>query len=225
MNWRSILAGVSALLLAVVVVRNAVVVQSAKTNPQLAARVWPSHPSSQLWLGLTQIGLSARARKPVAPATLDLIRDAAMKAPLAPEPFLVRGVEGQMAGNSRLATAAFVAARLRNGRSIPARYFLAEQYFRRGDAPRGLREIAILARMIPDGVNDLAPFVASYAKDPRTQPQLRALFRSDRGLEQAALTTLATDARNADLILGLATPSPKAPQWTETLLQSLIKAR
>ncbi|HEY6662616.1 MAG TPA: hypothetical protein VIZ66_06805 [Sphingomicrobium sp.] len=223
MKWRSILAGVSALLVAVVVVRNAVVVQSAKTNPQLAARVWPSHPSSQLWLGLTQIGLSARARKPVAPATLALIRDAAMKAPLAPEPFLVRGVEGQMAGNSRLATAAFVGARLRNGRSIPARYFLAEQYFRRGDAPRGLREIAILARMIPDGVNDLAPFVASYAKDPRTQPQLRALFRSDPGLEQAALTTLATDARNADLILGLATPSAKAPQWTEMLLRSLIK--
>ena len=112
MKWRSILAGVSALLVAVVVVRNAVVVQSAKTNPQLAARVWPSHPSSQLWLGLTQIGLSARARKPVAPATFALIRDAAMKAPLAPEPFLVRGVEGQMAGNSRLATAAFVGARL-----------------------------------------------------------------------------------------------------------------
>lgn len=224
MKWRSILAVVSALLVAVVVVRNAVVLQFAKTDPKTAARVWPSHPSSQLWLGLTEIGLSARARRPVAPATLELIRDAAAKAPLAPEPFLVRGVQGQMAGNQQLATAAFVAGRLRDGRSIPARYFLAEQYFRQGDAARGLREIAILARMIPDGVNDLAPFVASYAKDPRTQPQLRALFRSDPGLEQAALTTLATDARNADMVLGLATPSAKAPQWTEMLLRSLIKA-
>lgn len=222
MRWRSILAGVSALLVAVVVVRNAAVAQFAETDPKRAARIWPSHPSSELWLGLTQIGLSARERKPVAPETLALIRDAAKKAPLAPEPFLVRGVEGQVAGNSRLATDAFVAARLRDGRSIPARYFLAEQYFRRGDAPHGLREIAILARMIPDGVNSLAPFVASYAKDPRTRPHLKALFRSDPALEQAALTTLATDAGSADLILGLATPSRTAPQWTEMLLRSLI---
>lgn len=207
-----------------VVVRNAAVREFAETDPRLAARIWPSHPSSQLWLGLTQIGLSARERKPVAPATLELLRDAARKAPLAPEPFLVRGVEGQIAGDQRLATEAFVAARLRDGRSIPARYFLAEQYFRRGDAPRGLRETAILARMVPDGVTNLAPFVASYAKDPRTRPHLKALFRSDPALEQAALTTLATDARNADLILGLATPSRKAPQWTEMLLRSLIAA-
>ncbi|HEX6741177.1 MAG TPA: hypothetical protein VF079_05210 [Sphingomicrobium sp.] len=222
--WRSLLAGASALLVAIVVVRNAAVAQFAETDPQRAARIWPSHPSSQLWLGLTQIGLSARERKPVAPATLDLVREAAKKAPLAPEPFLVRGVEGQIAGNSRLATDAFVAARLRDGRSIPARYFLAEQYFRRGDAPHGLREIAILARMVPDGVNSLAPFVASYAKDPRTQPHLKALFRSDPALEQAALTTLASDAGNADLILSLATPSRIAPQWTEMLLRSLIAA-
>ena len=224
MKWRSILAGIAALLVAVVVVRNAAVRQFAKTDPKLAARFWPSHPSSELWLGLTQIGLSARERKPVPPATFELIRDGALKAPLAPEPFLVRGVEGQMAGNQRLATAAFVGARLRDGRSIPARYFLAEQYFRRGEAARGLREIAILARMLPDGVSSLAPFVASYAKDPRTRPQLRALFRSDPGLEQAALATLATDPRNADLILGLATPSAKAPSWTEALLNSLIAA-
>ena len=221
---RPILAGLAALLIAVVVVRDAAVRQFAETDPQLAARIWRSHPSSELWLGLTQIGLSARQRKPVSPATLDLVRDAARKAPLAAEPYLVRGVEGQVAGDQRLATEAFVAARLRNGRSIPARYFLAEQYFRKGDAARGLREIAILARMIPDGVNNLAPFVASYARDPRTQPHLRALFRSDPPLEQAALTTLATDPRNTDLILGLATPSRTAPQWTEMLLRSLIAA-
>ena len=224
LRWQPILAGVAALLLAVVVVRDAAVRQFADTNPQVAARIWSSHPSAQLWLGLTQIGLSARERKPVSPATLALVRDAAQKAPLAAEPFLVRGVEGQVAGNQRLATEAFVAARLRDGRSVPARYFLAEQYFRKGDAANGLRETAILARMVPDGVTNLAPFVASYAKDPRTQPHLRALFRSDPALEQAALATLATDARNADLVLGLATPSRTAPQWTEMLLRSLIAA-
>lgn len=220
----AILVGVAALLVAVVVVRNAAVRQFATLQPERAARIWPSHPSSELWLGLTQIGLSARERKAVSPATLDLIRSAARKAPLAAEPFLVRGVEGQVGGDQGLATEAFVAARLRNGRSVPARYFLAEQYFRKGDAPRGLRETAILARMIPEGVDRLAPFVAAYAKDPRTQPHLKALFRSDPPLEQAALMTLATDARNTDLVLGLATPSRAVPQWSEMLLRSLIAA-
>src|SRR6185369_17476157 len=143
------MAGVAALLIAVVVVRNAGVAQFAETDPRKAARIWPSHPASELWLGLTQIGLSARERKPVARATLDLVRDAARKAPLAAEPFLVRGGEGQLAGDQRLATQACAAARLRDGRSIPARYFLAEQYFKVGDAPRGLREMALLARMTP----------------------------------------------------------------------------
>lgn len=224
LKLRTILAVVAALLVAIVVVRDAAVRQFAKGDPQLAARIWPSHPSSQLWLGLTQIGLSARERKPASPATLELIRSAARKAPLEAEPFLVRGVEGQVAGDQRLATEAFAAARLRDGRSVPARYFLAEQYFRQGDAARGLREIAILARMIPSGVDRLAPFVATYAKDPRTQPHLRALFRTEPALEQAALTTLATDARNTDLVLGLATPNRTVPQWSEVLLRSLFEA-
>jgi len=215
---------VTALLVGVQVVRNAVVAQYAETRPELAARAWPSHPASELWLGLTQIGLSARHRAPVAPATLDLIGDAAKKSPLAPEPFLVWGVRAQLSGNQRLAEQAFLAAELRDGRSIPARYFLAEQYFRAGNAARGLREIAILARMVPNGVTNLAPYVAAYAKDQRNWPHLKTLFRSDPMLEQAALSALASDPRNAELILDLATPSAAAPQWTDGLLQSLIGA-
>jgi hypothetical protein len=214
----------AALLTGVEIVRNAAVVQYAETKPQLAARIWPSHPASKLWLGLTEIGQSARRRAPVAPSTFDLVWNAARKAPLFPEPFLVRGIQAQLAGNQQVAEQAFLAARLRDGRSIPARYFLAEQYFRRGDAPRGLREIAVLARLVPDGITNLAPYVGSYAKDPRNRAQLRSLFHSDPMLEQAALTTLASDPRNADLILGLATPAKQAPQWTEMLLRSLIAA-
>lgn len=190
----------------------------------MAARAWSSHPSSELWLGLTEIGLSARRSAPVAPSTLNLVWDAARKAPLAPEPFLVRGVQAQLAGNQRVAEQAYLAAKLRDGRSIPARYFLAEHYFRNGDAPSGLREIAVLARMVPNGVTNLAPYVAAYAKDPRNRARLQSLFRSDPMLEQAALSTLASDPRNSGLILGLATPSVSAPQWAGVLIQSLIAA-
>jgi len=214
----------AALLASVAVVRNAAVLEFAETKPQVAARFWPSHPASKLWLGLTEIGLAARNRAPVAESTFALVRDGAAKSPLAPEPFLVRGVQAQLAGDRQGAERAFLAAKLRDGRSIPARYFLAEQYFRTGDAERGLREISLLARMVPNGVTSLAPYVAAYAKDPRSQIHLRSLFRSDPTLEQAALSTLASDARNSDLILGLASPSASPPQWSGVLVQTLVAA-
>jgi hypothetical protein len=113
---------------------------------------------------------------------------------------------------------------MRDGRSIPARYFLAEQFFRAGDAPRGLREIAVLARMVPNGVTNLGPYVAAYAKDPRNRIQLQSLFRSDPSLEQSALSALASDPRNSNLILALATSSATVPPWAGVLLQSLVNA-
>jgi hypothetical protein len=214
----------AALLVGVEVVRNAAVLQLAERQPEVAARFWPSHPASKLWLGLTQIGLSARQRTPVAAATFELVRDGARKSPLAPEPFLVRGVQAQLAGDRQGAEQAFLAAKLRDGRSIPARYFLAEQYFRTGNAERGLREISILARMVPNGVTSMAPYIAAYAKDPRSKEHLQKLFRSDPTLEQAALSTLASDARNSDLVLSLASPSASPPQWSGVLVQTLVAA-
>ena len=217
---------VLALLAAVQVVRTAVVARYASTNPMLAARVWPSHPSSQMWLGMTEIGRAMNQRRPVAPIVIDRIMDAARKAPLAPQPFLVRGVQAQVAGNERLAERAYLAARLRDGRSVPARYFLAEHYFRAGNVAAGLREIAVLARKVPTGLASLAPYVAAYAQDPGARPKLQGLFRTDPQLEDAALQALAADPRNADLILSLASLGrfrDQAPPWSSLLLGGLVR--
>src|SRR3954451_10674077 len=138
---RRLLALAVALLLAVLVVRNAAVEALADRNPDAAARIWAGHPTAQLSLALTEIGRAARERKPVQPAVFELVNDAATKAPLAPEPFLVRGVQAQLAGNVRLAIADFEAAQFRDPRSLAARYFLADAYFRTGDARHGLQEI------------------------------------------------------------------------------------
>ena len=75
---------VAALLVGVQVVRNAAVAQYSEDRPQIAARIWPTHPASELWLGLTQIGLTARQKASVAPATLELFRAAANQAPIEP---------------------------------------------------------------------------------------------------------------------------------------------
>lgn len=207
-----------------VVVRNAFVAQFAEVRPQRALAAWPGHPQAELWSGLTGIAAATRAGRPVSPATLAMLMDAARKSPLAAEPFLVRGVQGRLAGNESLAGKAFLAAELRDGRSVPARYFLADHDLRSGDARDGLRQIAVLARMIPNGVVALSPFVASYAQDPRNWPQLRALFQSNPNLGDSALSALAADPRNADLVLRLAPRTGAQGLWANRLVQTLVTA-
>jgi hypothetical protein len=89
-----------------------------------------------------------------------------------------------------------------------------------------LPEIGALARLAPNGAKSLAPYVAAYAKSRSTWPQLKALFRSEPGLEENALVSLAADAANADTVLALANPGRAGPSspWLAPLLESLVKA-
>jgi hypothetical protein len=191
-----------------------------------AAKIWPGHPDVELSLGMTAIGRAARERKPVGDAVFKTIDDAASKAPLAPEPFLVRGVHAQLARNAAQARQAFLAAEWRDPRSMPARYFLATDYFATGDVRRGLQEFAVLARLAPGGVASVAPYIAAYAKDRANWPQLRSLFRAEPELEQPALQALAADPANARAILALADPRRRSARslWLPNLLAGLVQA-
>ena len=227
MTIRGAVAVGLALLAAAQVVRTAAVRALGETSPGSAARLWPSHPEVQLSLALTEIATAAREGRPVSPAAFRTVASASRKAPLAPEPFLVRGVQAQLAGNLALAEKAFGEARWRDGRSLPARYFLAEHYLRQREAAKGLREIVALTRLIPRGELQLAPYVARYAHSPANRDQLRALFRTEPSLEHSVLATLAADPRNADLIVALSNPqrrSAKSP-WLPALLESLVADR
>ncbi|GAA3890144.1 hypothetical protein GCM10022276_06500 [Sphingomonas limnosediminicola] len=223
---RRLLTLAVALILAVLVVRNAAVDALADRNPDAAARIWPGHPTAQLSLALTEIGRAARERKAVPPAVFDLVDEAATKAPLAPEPFLVRGVQSQLVGNVRLAIADFEAAEFRDPRSLAARYFLADAYFRTNDARHGLQEVLALSRLAPHGIDTVAPYVATYAKDPATWPQLREMFRADANIEDASLTKLASNVANADTVLALADWDHVAAgsTWVPILVNSLVTA-
>jgi hypothetical protein len=217
----------AALLLAVQAVRNAAVAQFAELLPARAAQFWPGHPRADLTIGLTEIAVASREHKRAGRDTFARITEVALKMPLAPEPFLVRGVQAQLAGDPALAGQAFRAAELRDGRAISARYFLAEYYFRTGDARSGLREIAALSRLVPNGAGSLAPYVAAYSKDPRNWPALKALFQSDPALEDATLSALSADPRNADLVLKLADVRnrPPAGLWPNRLIANLVAAK
>jgi hypothetical protein len=221
---RRVAVVVLALLLAVQVVRNAGVSALAPLRPEAAAKFWAGHPDVEISLALARIGAAAHDRRPVDRHVFGMIDDAAAKAPLSPEPFLVRGVQAQAAGDLDAAKAAFLGAQWRDPRSMPAAYFLAEYYLKEGSLLDGLKQTTILARLSPNGVNAAAPFVAAYAKNRRNWPQMRALFRSQPALENDVLTALAQDARNTDAVLALSDAGHRTPQsqWLPVLLSSLV---
>jgi hypothetical protein len=212
------------LLLGAEVVRNSAVAMFAEFRPDSATRVWAGHPAVEIALGMKEIAQSARAGRPVGSSTLAKIRDAATKAPLAPEPFLVEGVQAQLSGDLNKAETAFRAAQWRDPRSLPAAYFLAEHYLRSGRQIDGLRQIATLARLSPAGIGGIAPYLAAYAQDRSNWPRMRELFRTEQEVEDPVLVALSTDARNAGAVLALADASHRSArsQWLPVLVRSLV---
>ena len=223
---RRILALLIALLLAVQVVRNAVVQQLAEDRPEQAAKLWADHPQVEISRGMTAIASATREHSEIDPTAFAMISRAAVQSPLAPEPFLVRGVQAQLRGDLRGAERAFRAAQWRDPRSLPTAYFLGAYYLRTGDAFRGLRQTAVLARLSPSGIGAVAPYVAAYAQNRANWPQIRELFRSQPEMEDPVLAQLAQAPANTDAILSLSDPahrSVKSP-WVAVLLQSLVDA-
>lgn len=221
---RRLVAVVLSLLLALLVVRNSAVDALAELHPDTAARVWRGHPAVELSLGMTDIARSVRAGRPVVSSTLSKISDAAIKAPLAPEPFLVEGVRAQLARDPDKAEAAFTAAQWRDPRSLPAAYFLAEHYFQVGRQVDGLREIATLARLSPSGLGSVAPYLAAYAQNRSNWPQVRALFGSEQEVEDPVLVALSENPSNASAVLALADGAHRNAQsvWLPVLVRSLV---
>lgn len=215
-----------AFLLATQVVRNTAVAALATLHPIEAKRLWSDHPAVEISLGLVEIGKASRERRSIDKHVFEMIDDAAVKSPLSPEPFLVRGVQAQLAGDAEGAKRAFLAAQRRDPRSMPAAYFLADFYARAGDALGALTQTALLARLSPAGAGAVTPFVATYAQDQANWPRMRVFFRSQEGLEDGVLMALAADPRNAAAILAIADRGHRGPDsaWLPILLGSLVKS-
>src|SRR6185437_12616001 len=201
---RRLIVVVVALLLAVQVVRSAAVTALATVHPETAAKFWARHPSVEISLGLARIGRAARERKTIDQNVFAMIDDAAVKSPLSPEPFLVRGVQAQTAGDAEAARLAFLAAQSRDPRSLPAAYFLADYYFRAGDALPGLQQTVLLARLSPGGPTAVAPFVAPTRRIARTGA--RCAPCSDRNRQSK--TRFYRSSRKSPAMPTLCSPSP-----------------
>ena len=226
MKDRGVIVVGLALVVAVLVVRDAFVAAYATREPARAAALWPSHPSVIFASGLDEVGRTAASGRPVDKAIVERLLVASAKAPLAPEPFLVRGVEAQVAGNEALAERAFLEARHRDSRSVAARYFLADLYLRAGQTRQGLGEISALARLVPQSLDGIAPYLAAYALSPGGAPEVKAMIRNHPELEPLLLNALAADAGNDRLAMFLwsGRNDESARGWQERLLNSLVAA-
>ena len=223
---RSLIAVAAAVLVGAQVVRNAAVLGLAETNPAEASHMWRNHPTTEISGAMTEIARAARYRRAVPTSVFASMADAAEREPLAAEPFLVRGVRAELSGDGATAQHAFEAAQWRDPRSLSAAHFLADRYFRLGDANRVLREIAALSRLSPSGAVTVAPYIAAYAARPANWPILRQLFRDNPDLAGAALTVLARNASTAPAVLALADQRQaltSAP-WLASLLNTLAEA-
>jgi len=223
---RTIVVVLAAGLLMVQIVRNAVVASDASRNPDRAARLWSGHPAVEISGAMAAIARAARGHRAVPASAFEALRHASVQEPLAPEPFLVRGVEAELSGDALTAERAFQAAQWRDPRSLSAAYFLADRYLRAGDVGRGLPQVATLARLARGGTSTVAPYLAAYARSPGNWPALRSLFAAHPELAGPALTQLAKSARSAPAVLALADPRQKAGDapWLAPLLNSLIVA-
>ena len=222
--FRAVAVSVAAVLLAFQVVRTTTM-ERPGPRVTLGARLWPAHPAIVLDRTMAEIGSYARNGQKPSPATLQRVADVAKSMPLAAEPFLIHGALAQQARDEARAERLFVEARNRDPRSEAARYFLADRYLRSGRTPQALKEIAVFSRLVPTASAQFAPALASFARAPGTTPQLKSFFRSSPEFEPVVLNELAADARNADLIVALATADKTPQPWKERIVTTLVEQR
>jgi hypothetical protein len=225
---RTIAVALLALLAAWQVIRSAFVQAYGADEPAKAAALWPSHPDILFKTALDEIANAAATGHPVPRQQIEAIYAAAARAPLAPEPFLVRGVDAQLAGNPTLAGRAFEAARQRDPRSLAAHYFLADHFLRTGQFDAGIAELARLTQLVPGGIGSVAGYYAQYAMQPGGAARMKEVLRIHPEFSSEVLGALATDATNADLVLYLAgdrlKSSGEPPQWHSRLVSGLVAA-
>ena len=212
-------------LVAFQIVRGAAVADR-QARPELAASLWPAHPSVLTDKALLAVATAASQSQKVSSATRADVRTIARRAPLSPDPFVIEGAIAETEGRGEAAERLLLAARDRDPRSRSARYLLADRFLRTGRIAAGLIEMQALLSLQARGGESFAPALAAYARSPGAVPQLRAFFAKYPQAEAGILSLLASDAANADLVLALATDkaSPN-PDWRGILVSALAAAQ
>lgn len=215
------------LLLCAEVARLSVAAAFADTRLGLAFRLAPASPDVLASKAMAQVGQAAATGGDPAPETFDLLHRLLVTSPLRPEPLLVQAALSERANDYSKAERLLLTARMRNPRSLPARYLLADVWLRQGKIVDGLREMAVLSRLLPGASVQLVPALAEYARTPGAPEKLSQVLSGNPQLKKPLFAALAADPDNAELILTLAdgqiSPSdPGTRAWESRLLSGLV---
>lgn len=208
-------------------IRSAVVRAYVDEDVTVAASAWPEHPKALASGSLLAVAQVAGRGDPVPSETKGNLRRLAATSPLSAEPFLVAGATEVRNGNYGVARRLLVHARERDPRSAAARYLLSDLYLRQNQLAPALQEVAVLRRLAPSISGPLIKALAEFIRLSGATKEVRGVLDSDPELENMLLTELATEPRNAAVILQLARPhrsSDRIPSWHQRLVASLVEA-
>jgi hypothetical protein len=212
-----------AIFFACVSVRNACVRAALNDQPETAARYWPAVPEAIFADRMAAIGRAVAAHRPVEQSMTRPVIDAARRSPLSPEPFLVRGVQAQEAGNEALAGAAFLAAERRDPRAPAPHFFLSDHYSRIGRADLTLNEMGQLISVVPGSAATVEPKIAASIRQIGGVPGIKQLVAGNAQLRDSLLLALASDVVNATVVLSVGTLG-EGGAWQTQLIQTLVTA-
>ncbi len=175
---------------------------------------------------MAEVGRAAAAGTNPGPDTYAKLELVSARAPLQPEPFLLKAAIASRNGELDRAAELLQAARWRSPRSVAARYLLADVRIRQGNVASGLAEMAVLAQIVPGSSVQLVPALSSYAQQPGALKNLSEIIRINPRLKRPLLIALAADTSNADMILALSKSGPQndsgSKAWQERLLKGFI---
>jgi tetratricopeptide (TPR) repeat protein len=225
---RIISVAAAAILIAAEVARITVANASADKNPQRAARFAPFSPPALVSSAMSEVGSAAAAGQDVGRSTLERLRLAAGAAPLQPEPFLVQGAIAERRGDLARAQSLLEMARWRDPRSPAALYLLADVWLRGGNIVQGLRQLALMSRIMPATSVQLVPALADFARAPGARETLDSILRTNPELRRPLLIALSADPANADLAVALSGPElhsteQQSQAWKARLLRGLVQ--
>lgn len=190
------------------------------------AFLWPSHPRVQFERIRSEAALPVHGQAPLSGRVRRQIESLSAKAPLASEPYLIEAAEAKALGNGRRSLQLLLQARKRDPRSAAVRYSLAVQYLELGLIPEVLTELGVLARLLPSTSETFVATLGELARTPGRTMIVKDFLRHNPELEPAVLGRLASDARNAGLILSLwsrergETEAP--PEWSSRIIDALV---
>lgn len=225
---RSVAIVAIALLLAADLARLSVASTFSETGQQLPLKLAPFAPSTLISASMAQVGEAAAKGTDPSTDTLNRLRRLTVAAPLEPDPFLVEAALAERRGAYDRAERLLLQALARAPRSPAAHYLLADVRLRQGKVLESLRELAVLAKILPGASLQLVGGLAEYAKTPGALRGLTGMLAENPQLKGPLLNALAADPSNADLIVQLFPIGPDGPQsettgWQSRLLDGLVK--